>query len=71
MRAVTFAGLLLLATGAAAQDEAWECQSASERSENNAVLLSLTINNDRASGEIFVVGTVYDAQFEIKGFDRW
>ncbi len=71
MRAVTFAGLLLLATGAAAQDEAWECQSASVRSENDAVLLSLTINNDRASGEIFVVGTVYDAQFEIKGFDRW
>lgn len=71
MRAVIFAGLLLLATGASAQYEAWNCQSGSGRSENSDVLLSVTVNDDRDTGEIFVVGTVYDAQFGIRGFDRW
>ncbi len=71
MRAVIFAGLFLLATGASAQYEAWDCQSGSGRAENETVLLSLTINDDRDTGEIFVVGTVYDTQFGIRGFDRW
>ncbi len=71
MRAVTFAGLLLLATGASAQSEMWGCQSGSGQSGNGAVLLSLTVNDERESGEISVIGIVYDAQFEIRGFDRW
>ncbi len=71
MRAVIFAGLLLLETGASAQYEAWNCQSGSGRSENSDVLLSVTVNDDGDTGEIFVVGTVYDAQFGIRGFDRW
>ncbi len=71
MRAVIFAGLLLLATSASAQYEAWNCQSGSDRTDNGAVLLSLTVNDDGDTGEIFVVGTVYDAEFGIRGFDRW
>ena len=70
MRAVIFAGLVLLATGASAQYEAWNCHSGSGQSEDSAVLLSLTVNDDMDTGEIFVVGTVYDAQFGIRGFDR-
>ena len=71
MRAVIFSGLFLLATGASAQSEAWDCQSGSDQSADNAVLLSLTVNDDGGTGEIFVVGTVYDTQFGIRGFDRW
>ena len=71
MRAVIFAGFFLLATGASAQSEAWDCQSGSDRSADNAVLLSLTVNDDGGTGEIFVVGNVYDTQFGIRGFDRW
>ena len=71
MRTVTFAGLLLLATGASAQYETWDCRSGSGQSENSAVLASLTVNDDRQTGEIFVIETVYDARFGIRGFDRW